>query len=468
MAQASPLLQFTAHGFHARLQSTHCRPRGRVTAALGDPFVVELAEKLEESCSLNNTNTTLRKLRERCAEEALGRQWPSGKDEAFRFTDVRFLRDCKIEVPQPLDMAVHLDRDWSVDEAYKLVIIDGQLSPSLSNTTGLPDGVFVGSVSALPDTFAFPSLASMEGDLFSFLNGIGTPDLGVIIVPDGCKLDRPLHLLYYSQQGGDDAQSVCVSSPRLVVLLGKGAEMDIIEEFGGSASKSYWTNSVLDVSIGEHAKLCHTFIQAQPQHAIHVKWTFVQQGTSSSYKLVETSTGGRLSRHNLQIQQLGPDTVTELSTFHLAGGRQTQDLHSKIILNYPRGYSRQLHKCIVTHSSGHAVFDGNIKVNRYAQLTDAGQLSRSLLLAPRATVNVKPNLQIVADDVKCSHGAAVSDLEDDQIFYFQARGVDVQTARNALVFSFGAEVIERLPYKDLRKRVECDVKGLLAAEGAFH
>jgi Fe-S cluster assembly protein SufD len=102
---------------------------------------------------------------------------------------------------------------------------------------------------------------------------------------------------------------------------------------------------------------------------------------------------------------------------------------------------------------------------RYAQQTDAGQLSKSLLLAPRATVNVKPNLQIIADDVKCSHGAAISDLEEEQLFYFRARGIDAETARSALVFSFGAEVLQHLSYESLRKRVEALVKGSLAAEG---
>jgi Fe-S cluster assembly protein SufD len=191
----------------------------------------------------------------------------------------------------------------------------------------------------------------------------------------------------------------------------------------------------------------------------------VLQEGSSTYKLVEASVGGRLSRHNLQIMQLGPDTHTEFSTFQLAGKRQLQDLHSSLVLSYPHGVSRQLHKCIVTDSTGHAVFDGNVRVNRYAQQTDAGQLSRSLLLAPRATVNVKPNLQIIADDVKCSHGAAISDLEEEQLFYFRARGIDAETARSALVFSFGAEVLQHLSYESLRKRVEALVKGSLAAEG---
>lgn len=217
----------------------------------------------------------------------------------------------------------------------------------------------------------------------------------------------------------------------------------------------------MEVVIGEGAKVNHSYIQSQSMNAAHIKWTLVQQESASTYELVEVSTGGKLSRHNLHVQQVGPDTMTELSTFHLSVGDQTQDLHSRVVLDHPRGVSQQLHKCIVAHSLGQAVFDGNIKVNRYAQQTDAGQLTRSLLLEPRATVNVKPNLQIIADDVKCSHGAAISDLEENQLFYFQARGVDLETARKALIFSFGAEVIERLPSTSLQKKVESHIKELL-------
>ncbi|GLJ13663.1 hypothetical protein SUGI_0217770 [Cryptomeria japonica] len=412
------------------------RRRSLSIKAIADPFVLELAEKLEESVLQNPKSTkTLSTLREKCTQEALSSKWPSAKDEPFRFTDLKFLKEATIQVASQ-EETENLDSnslDQSLDaKSQRVVLIDGVLNKSLSHTAGLPDGVFAGSLSSLPETFSLPPLENDCGDLFSSLNGIGTRDLGIIFVPEGLKVEQPLYIVYFSRQGSDLQSEIWVSNPRLVVVLGKGAELNIVEEFRGGEKRSYWTNSVLQVNLEEEAKLFHSFVQLQKPGAVHIKWTFVQQGTSSSYNLVETSTGGRLNRHNLQIQQLGPDTVTELSTFHLAGENQIQDLHSKIILDHPRGYSRQLHKCIVTHSSGHAVFDGNVKVNRYAQLTDAGQLSRSLLMAPRATVNVKPNLQIVANDVKCSHGAAISDLDEDQLFYFLARGVDAQTARNAL------------------------------------
>lgn len=311
-----------------------------------------------------------------------------------------------------------------------------------------------------------------DGDLFWDLNGIGAPDVAVVYVPAGCRVETPLHLGFFSLEGTEDGSNgLPVSNPRTLVLVEEGGEIGIIEEYSGGDDvdevKCYWANSVMEIVIGDGAKVRHSYIQRQSASAAHIKWTFVRQGASSTYEVVETSTGGKLSRHNLHIRQLGPETVTEISTFHLSGSNQTQDLHSRLVLDHPRGYSRQLHKCIVTHSSGQAVFDGNIKVNRYAQQTDAGQLTRSLLLVPRATVNIKPNLQIIADDVKCSHGAAISDLEQDQLFYFQTRGVDLQTARNALIFSFGADVTGRLPFKSIRKRVESHVRDLLAARGAL-
>ncbi|KAJ9174028.1 hypothetical protein P3X46_017102 [Hevea brasiliensis] len=231
---------------------------------------------------------------------------------------------------------------------------------------------------------------------------------------------------------------------KVLVVVEEGGEVGIIEEFVsvGSIGKCYCANSVLEVMIEEEAKK-----------------------SASTFELVDVSTGGKLTRHNLLVRQLGPDRSTELSTFHLSLSGQTQDLHSRLILDHPPAYSQQLHKCIVAHSLGQSVFDGNVNVNRYAQQTDAGQLTRSLLLEPCATVNVKPNLQIIADDVKCFHGAVISNLEESQLFYFQSRGIDLETARKALVFSSGSEVIEQCPYSFVRNQVEKLVTELLSSTG---
>lgn len=434
---------------------------------LSDPYVLELAEVLEESLPSTSLPTPLQKLRDSSAESLLATPWPTRKDEPFRFTDISFIKSSKIHpIISPPDQSSDFFSDLEGTQVPNLFIGDGFLLKSVS-LSELPDGVYVGSLFSVSSEPLLERISqfvsSSRGDLFWSLNGVGAPDWIVVYVPEGCKVEKPLHLSYFSIEGSEkDSKTLPISNPRVLVLVERGGEIGIVEEYmGEDGDKCYWTNSVIEVIIGEEGKVKHSYIQTQSMSSAHIKWTSVKQESTSNYELIEVSTGGKLSRHNVHVQQQGPDTVTELSTFHLSTGSQTQDLHSKLVLDHPRGVSRQLHKCIVAHSQGQAVFDGNVQVNRFAQQTDAGQLTRSLLLEPRATVNVKPNLQIIADDVKCSHGAAISDLEEDQLFYFRARGIDGETARRALIFSFAAEVVDRFPNSSVKKKVENHIRKLL-------
>ncbi|PIA57757.1 hypothetical protein AQUCO_00600467v1 [Aquilegia coerulea] len=444
--------------------------RATISSNLSDPLVLQIAETFEDSLSLSSSTTTpsLQKLRDTSSQSILSLSWPTVKDEPFRFTDTSFIKTCEIKpvssIPIP---SSSIPSELNDTQFANLVIVDGHVVSSYK-ISEFPKGVFVGSVNDIDSevikkrVFEFVS-DFQDGDLFWSLNGIGAPDFTVVYVPSDCKVEMPLHFTFFSSESGDIGSKVLpVSNPRVLVLVEKGGEIEIIEEyFGADENQCYWVNSAMEVLIGEGGKVTHSYIQRQGPNSAHTKWTFVRQEAASTYKVVEISTGGTLSRHNLHVQQVGPDTVTEFSTFHLCVNDQTQDLHSRLVLDHPGGTSQQLHKCIVAHSSGKVVFDGNVKVNRYAQKTDAGQLTRSLLLEPRASVNLKPNLQIIADDVKCSHGAAISDLEADQLFYFRARGIDSKTARKALVLSFGAEVMNQLPHKSLRLKIEDHVKNLL-------
>ncbi|KAL0448175.1 UNVERIFIED_CONTAM: protein ABCI7, chloroplastic [Sesamum latifolium] len=443
-----------------------------IVAILSDPHVLRLAETLEDSIASTSSTSLpppLQKLRDVSSQSLLSTPWPSRKDEPFRFTDTSFIKNSDVQPVNPLSTQSLSSLGVLADALLpSLAIIDGYLVDSLSELPELPDGVFVGALSRLNSEDIMERVSkyvsSFQGDLFWSLNGVGAPDVIVLYVPEGCKVESPLHLRFVSLNGSDkDSKTLPISNPRVLVLVEKGGEISIVEEYSGGDRNDlcYWTNSVMEIVLGDGAKVSHSYIQEQSFGAAHVKWTSVHQESKSIYELTEVSTGGKLSRHNVHVQQVGPDTVTELSTFHLAIGDQLQDLHSKLVLDHPRGFSRQLHKCIVAHSLGQAVFDGNVQVNREAQQTDAGQLTRSLLLEPRATVNVKPNLQIIADDVKCSHGAAISDLEENQLFYFRARGIDIEAARKALIFSFAAEVVERFPDSAVRKRVENLIRRLL-------
>ncbi|KAK8944535.1 hypothetical protein KSP39_PZI008636 [Platanthera zijinensis] len=442
--------------------------------SLSDPFVLDIADMLEDSVSSfsSSSSSVLQTLRDASSHSLLSQRWPTHKDEPYRFTDTSFLKSSKILPAVPPST---ISPSFSSPSSNLITFVDGHFMPSLSSLSSLPAGAFAGSAAditpgPLYDTvMASAGDAFHHGDLFWNLNGLGAPDLTVIYIPDGERMiDEPLRLRFYSAAASETGLGrLPLSNPRVLVVSGKLAELAIVEEHLEAESCEgngcYWSNSVVEILVEEGGKVSHSYVQMQSRNAAHIKWTFVRQEKCSTYELVEISTGGKLSRHNLHVQQLGPDTTTELSAFHVAQSDQIQDLHSRLVLEHPRGYSRQLHKCIVSSSSGHAIFDGNIKVNRFAQQTDAGQLTRTLLLAPRATANIKPNLQIIADDVKCSHGAAISDLEEDQLFYFQARGIDVKTARDALVFSFGVEILARIPFEPYRKSVSDRVKELLTA-----
>nr|XP_020174983.3 LOW QUALITY PROTEIN: protein ABCI7, chloroplastic [Aegilops tauschii subsp. strangulata] len=429
--------------------------------SVSDDLVLRIAEQLEDAAP---SSPLLDPLRSASALSLLTTPWPTRRsNEAFRFTDISYLRSLPISTPTrtpglappppPSDLESHV------------LFSDGRLVAA--------SGAHVSALADMPPGHARDRAAAAVAasarfshrDIFYDFNAVGASDVAVVYVPEWAKMaDDPVHIMFaYS---GSDGASLMMSNPRVLVIAEKGAEVAIVEEHFGVGEEDggcYWANPVVDIIVEEGARVVHSYVQRQSPAAAHTKWTTVQQNTSSKYEFVEVSTGARLNRHNLHIQQLGPETETELSTFHLTSqNKQIHDLHSRLILDHPRGFSRQLHKLIAC-GTGNGIFDGNIQVNRYAQQTDAGQQTKCLLLSPKAVVNVKPNLQIIADDVKCTHGAAISgDLDPNELFYFQARGVDAKTATDALLFSFGAQVINRIPFKAIEKKALAQLKELLA------
>uniref|UniRef100_A0ACD5TQ90 Uncharacterized protein n=1 Tax=Avena sativa TaxID=4498 RepID=A0ACD5TQ90_AVESA len=453
-AAPPPLLRFRRPAASSVSASRAAAP------SVSDDRVLRIAEKLEDSAA---SSPLLDPLRSASALSLLSTPWPNRNNESFRFTDLSHLpnRDDPISLPT---RTPDLAPPPSSDAEFHILFSDGLLisasGPHVASLADMPPG-------SARDRAAAAVAASAQfshRDIFYDFNAVGVSDVAVVYVPEGAKMaDNPVHIMF-GCSGGDGA-SMLMSNPRVLVIAEKGAEVAIVEEHFGieeGGGGLYWANPVVDIIVEEGARMVHSYVQRQSSAAAHTKWTTVQQNTSSTYEFVEVSTGGRLDRHNLHIQQLGPETVTDLSTFHLTSQyKQIHDLHSRLILDHPRGYSRQLHKLIAC-VEGKGIFDGNIQVNRYAQQTDAGQQTKCLLLSPNAVVNVKPNLQIIADDVKCTHGAAISgDLDPNELFYFQARGVDVKTATDALLFSFGAQVINRIPFKPVEQKALAQLKELL-------
>ncbi|KAG2445647.1 hypothetical protein HXX76_000257 [Chlamydomonas incerta] len=458
-----------------RVVSGHHYPNARIalkpakSGAVASAVVAEdkwLARTVKDVA----TPSSLATLREQSRSALATLRMPSTRNEDYRYTDITPLLRTNVQlaaagaaVPAELLAAHELP-----GAAARLVVVDGVLRPELSTgLSGLPAGTYVGPLAGAPDAVKqkLGSLSNSRGGPFAVLNGSLASEVLTVAVPAEKQLEGPLFVLHLAS-GVAGADEAAANAPRLLLHAGSGSSAELVEEYVAlAAGRRYLTAAVGELFLEADARVKHSYVQREGEGSFHFKSTLVHQAERSHYSLVEAAVGGAIARHDLVIQQGGPETNTVMGHFLLCGPSQTHDLHSRLTLDHPNGTANQLHKCIVSHASGRGVFDGNVKVNRLAQKTDAGQLSRNLLLVPLATVNVKPNLQIIADDVKCTHGCAVSDLRDDELFYFRARGISAELARQALVFSFGAEVVQRMGHPALQKRVQADVsRTLLSAE----
>lgn len=329
----------------------------------------------------------------------------------------------------------------------------------------LPKGAYVGPLEGAPE----PALKALDeqtktrGTFFATLNGACASDAVVVYLPIDKSASHPVRLRRSAVPCVEPgATGVSATAPRTLVVVDEGANVELWEEYEGDVGQECFTNAVTEVVVAKNAKVVHRVIQLSGEGAFHTQQTLVRQAQNSKYELTDICVGSKLARHDVNVAQEGSDTETKMKHFVLCGKDQLHDVHTTVRLEHPRGACQQLHKCIVAHNTGRGVFDGNVRVERNAQQTDAGQLTRNLLLAKNATVNIRPNLQIVADDVKCTHGATVSDLEQEELFYFQSRGIDPITAREMLVYSFGSEVVQELGNKELIAKVERAVRLALA------
>ena len=382
---------------------------------------------------------------------------PTTREEEWRFTDLSALRQVQFHLETQLK-SVDISA-LTLPEAVnsRLVFVNGVYAPDLSAVADLPSGVVVGNLAGFSKSqqeIVKHYLAQAEGsqEVFTALNTAGISDAAVVWVAKNVIVETPIHLLFVTVAG----EKATISQPRCLVMAETGGSVTLVEDFinrrgaeGAEKEGVYLTNAVTEIWLGENAQVSHTRIEREGAEAFHVGKTAVTQARDSRYTCHALSFGAKLSRHNLEILQTGEQTETTLNGLTMISGRQVGDTHSAIALNHPHSTSTQLHKCIVGDRA-HAVFNGKVFVPKAAQLTNAGQLNRNLLLSSKARVDTKPQLEITADNVKCAHGATVSQLEDDEIFYLQSRGINEDDARKLLINAFAAEIINQIPVKSLQ------------------
>lgn len=337
----------------------------------------------------------------------------------------------------------------------RLVFINGRYNRELSSLSSVPAAV---KVTSLADAIRSDDpkvrehvtrYARFEDRPFVALNTALIGDGAFIEIPDGVVLDEPIHLWFGS---GGNAEPV-MSHPRSLILVGSRSQATIVEAYVGLNNSVYFSNAVTEVAISDAAVVDHYKLQMESERAFHVAALDVVQGRSSSFFSHNISFGGELVRNDLGAVLSGEGGECTLDGLYAAKGKQHVDNHTVIDHSSPHCGSRELYKGILDGEST-AVFNGSVIVRKDAQKTDARQSNRNLLLSETAEINTKPELRILADDVKCSHGATIGQIDREALFYLRSRGIGQDEARTLLTYAFANEILERIRIKDLRTQVE--------------
>jgi Fe-S cluster assembly protein SufD len=410
--------------------------------------------------SLNGESASpIHKIRRKAISQFSAMGFPTTRHEEWRFTDVAPIAKANfrpvVEYSSDVtkkDIGRFLFKDY---RCRLLVFVNGHFSTELSSIGALPKGAFLGSLAAvltsdgelLADQLG--RYAQSEHNPFTALNTAFMQDGAFIRIPDGASLDEPIHLLFVAGPASDG----CAHQPRNLIIVGKDAKVSIVESFGSVKSHTYFTNTVTELRVGENAIVEHDKLQDESVHAFHVSAFHVHQQARSNFTSNSISLGGSLVRNDVTVVLDAEGIESTLNGLSLATGQQLVDNHTTIDHAKPNCASHELYKAIID-GRARGVFSGKIVVRKDAQKTDAKQTNKTLLLSDEATIDTKPQLEIFADDVKCTHGATVGQLDEEQLFYLRSRGLGETESRDILTFAFASDVIGRIHVEPLRVQLD--------------
>ncbi len=386
--------------------------------------------------------------------------FPTTREEDWRFTNVTPIATREfLPAPSAHDVevtagAIEQFVPVSPDDTY-LVFVNGQLSSSLSHSGPLPPGVIAGGLAAvLKDKHGVAEkyvtrLAGFDDNGFTALNTAFLRDGAFIAIPDGAQVQGVVHLIFVAT--GSTREFVV--NPRNVIVAGKGSRVSIVERYVSLSAGTYLTNVVSEVVAGEGSIVEHDKLQVEGNGAYHVGTTHIHMMRGSTVTSNSIALGGSIVRNTVTAVLEGEGAECTLNGLSVSQGDQLIDNHTTIDHTMPHCTSHELYKAILDGTSK-GVFNGKIFVRQDAQKTDAKQTNKTLLLSDAATIDTKPQLEIFADDVKCTHGAAVGQLDEEQLFYLRARGIGLDAARDLLTLAFANDVISRIHVGALREQLE--------------
>lgn len=393
--------------------------------------------------------------------------FPTTGDEEWRFTKLAPLAEIAFEPIGPVPGSIGADEFFRVvplpPESLRLVLVDGRYAPGLSCTQGLPDGVIVQSLAEslrgrceLVERHLGKQVVYRE-HAFIALNTAFLEDGVFVYVPHGVVLQRPIHLVHVWTASGVPR----AAHPRNLIVLDRHAAATVVESYRAWGESVAFTNPVTEVALGENSRLAHYKLQQESRRAFHLATLGVRQQRDSSFSSQYISLGGSLVRNETNVLLVAENCQCTLGGLYVAAGTQHVDSRTRVDHAKPHCTSHELYKGILDDRA-EGVFNGKIFVHPDAQKTDAKQTNQTLLLSDGAVINTKPQLEIFADDVKCTHGATVGQLDRESLFYLRSRGIPHQQARNLLIYAFANDVVARINIPEVRAELE---EVLLASRG---
>jgi Fe-S cluster assembly protein SufD len=384
---------------------------------------------------------------------------PAARDEEYKFTNLTKALTKNIDFSQPVKaFGLAADKVRATEiadlEAYKLVFLNGEYTPALSDPVSVEGLTVLPFQAALKERAAlveqhFGKNASAEADPFIAMNTAFSMNGIFIEIADKVVVDKPIALYFI----GDCTETQLSYQIRNMVVAGKFSQATIIEKFDTIGEHESFTNVVNEFAVADNAHLQYFKIENDTASTYHVSNTYATQETASTFTANTIALNGAMVRNNLNIQLDGEGCESHMNGLYVLKGKTHVDNHTVVDHLKPNSYSNELYKGIMDDRS-HGVFNGKIFVRQDAQKTNAFQSNKNILLTDNATINTKPQLEIWADDVKCSHGCTTGQLDMDALFYLQARGIQKQKARAILLRAFASDVLSNIDNEAIKKYLE--------------
>jgi Fe-S cluster assembly protein SufD len=398
-------------------------------------------------------------LRESAIASFMALGFPTTRHEDWKYTNIDPIVSLDFDRGNGYVKTLTADEVFSLSltdfSCNRLVFVNGVHVPQLSSVRELPQGVLVQSLRETlkrNDDLLQPYLASHAGyrsKAFVALNTAFMEDGAVVFVPKGCRLEEPIYLIFVSVA----RDRPVVSHPRNLIVMGSGSEASIVESYVGLEAGAYFVNAVSELIGEDNAVVDHYRLQREAENGFHISALEAGLGRNCNGTAHGITLSGPLVRNDLHVVLNGEGSECVLNGLYLMGGHDHVDNHTEIEHVRPRARSLELYKGILS-GRARGVFNGKIVVHKGAQKTDARQTNKNLLLSEGAAVNTKPPLEIYADDVKCSHGSTIGQLDRDALFYLRSRGMGLEDAQSLLSYAFASDVVGRIRIPRMRARLD--------------